>query len=135
MAGLAITMMRSLIWLAGDTDGWACSNCRWRCPVPTLLTTDDAKAAYDRLAAVKFREHECESEGGLSGAKPEVKRGADTIFADRARALIKRGYTPKVAVELVLQETEIEYGKDPRRMDKARADAEDFLSKARRGLI
>jgi len=135
MMGSVIIMMRSLIWLAGDTDGWACSNCRWRCPVPTLLSTEEAKSAYDRLAAAKFREHDCAVEGGLSASKPEVKQRADTIFADRARALIKRGYTPKVAVELVLQETEIEYGKDPKRMEKARTDAEDFLSKARRGLI
>ena len=103
--------------------------------MPTLLTTDDAKAAYDRLAAVKFRDHECEADGGLSAAKPEARRNADTVFADRARTLIKRGYTPRVAVELALQEAESEHGNDSRRMEKARADAEDFLSKAHRGLI
>ena len=128
-------MMRSLIWLAGDTDGWACSNCRWRCPVPTLLSTEEAKSAYDRLAAAKFHEHDCAVDGGTSAAKAEVKRATDSVFVDRTRALIKRGFTPKVAVELVLQEIEMEYGKDPKRMEKARADAEDFLSKARRGLI
>jgi hypothetical protein len=35
---------------------------------------------------------------------------ADTAFADRARLLIKRGYSPKVAVELVLHEMEFEQG-------------------------
>ena len=49
--------------------------------------------------------------------------------------LIKTGYTPKVAVDLVLHETEIENGKDSRMMEKARADAEHFLLQIRKGLI
>ena len=128
-------MERSLIWIGGDAKGWACSNCRWRFPVPTLMGGEEAKSAYDRLAAAKFREHKCEAETSLSAAKQETKRNAETAFADRARVLIKRGYTPKVAVELVLHETEIEHGNDPRIMEKARADAEDFLLRARTGLI
>jgi hypothetical protein len=51
----------------------------------------------------------------------------------RHSLLIKRGYTPKVAVELALQETEVEHRNDPRIMEKARADAEDFLLRARKG--
>jgi hypothetical protein len=38
----------------------ACSSCRWRFPVPTFLTGEDARAAYDRLA-VKLQEHRCEA--------------------------------------------------------------------------
>jgi hypothetical protein len=49
--------------------------------------------------------------------------------------LIKRGYKPKVAVELVLHEMAIEQGNNPRTMEKARADAEDFLLRVRKGLI
>ena len=129
-------MERSLIWIEGDAEGWACSNCRWSFPVPTLLSGKEAVAAYDRLAAVKFREHKCEAETSLSAAKQETKRSAAaTAFAERARMLIKRGYTPKVAVELVLQETEVEHGNDPRIMERARADGEDFLQRARKGLI
>ena len=128
-------MTRSLIWLSGDTTGWACSNCRWRFPLPTLLTGEDAKAAYDRLAAAKFREHQCDAVSRLSVTKPETKPYVDTAFSDRARELIKRGYTPKVAVDLVLHETQTEHGHDPRIMEKARADAEDFLQRVRRGLI
>jgi hypothetical protein len=45
----------SLIWIEDANQGWACSSCRWRFPVPTLLTGEDAKRAFDRLAAVKFR--------------------------------------------------------------------------------
>jgi len=128
-------MERSLFRLAGDANGWACSNCRWRFPVPTLLRGEEAMAAYDRLAAAKFREHRCEAETTSSEAKPATKRDADTAFAERARLLIKRGYKPKVAVELVLHETEIEHRNDPKIMEKAHADAEDFLLRVRKGLI
>jgi hypothetical protein len=128
-------MVRFLIWIEGDANGWGCSNCRWRFPVPTLLSGEDARGAYDRLAAVKFREHKCEAETSLSAAKQETKRDAGTAFADRARTLVKRGYTPKVAVDLALHETGIEHGNDPRFMERARADAEDFLQRARKGLI
>jgi hypothetical protein len=128
-------MERSLIWIESDVNGWACSNCRWRYPVPTLLSEGEAKGAYDRLAAAKFRQHTCDSVSSLSAARAEAKREADSAFVGRARALIKRGYKPKVAVELVLQETEIEHGKDPKIMERARADAEDFLQRVRKGLI
>jgi hypothetical protein len=129
-------MLRWLIWIEGDESGWACSNCKWRFPVPTLLSGEEATVAYDRLAAGKFREHKCEAETRLSPAKQETKPSASaTAFAERARVLIRKGYTPKVAVELVLQETEVEHGNDPRIMERARADAEDFLERARKGLI
>ena len=48
--------------------------------------------------------------------------------------LITRGYTPKVTV-VVTQETEVEHGNDPRIMERARADAEDFLQRARKGFF
>jgi hypothetical protein len=128
-------MVRFLIWIEGDANGWACSNCRWRFPVPTLLSGEDAKSAYDRLAAVRFREHKCEVEASVSAAKQETEGDAGTTFAERARLLIKRGYTPKVAVELVLYETEIEHGNGSQMMEKARADADDFLFRVRKGLI
>ncbi len=128
-------MARSLIWISGDAIGWACSNCRWKFPVPTLLTGEEAKGAYDRLAAAKFREHQCEAESSFSTANQEPRPKSDTAFADRARELIKRGYTPKVAVELVIHEVAFEHGNDPRILEKARAEAEDFLLRARRGLI
>ena len=103
--------------------------------MPTLLSGEEAKGAYDRLAAAKFRQHTCDAATSVSATKPEAGRDANSAFAERARTLIKRGYKPKVAVELVLQESEIEHGNDPRIMDKARAEAEDFLEKVRRGLI
>lgn len=102
--------------------------------MPTLLSGEEAKAAYDRLAAAKFRQHACESATSFSTARP-AQLDVDTAFTDRARALIKRGYKPKVAVELALQEMEIEHGNNPKVMEKARADADDFLQRVRKGLI
>ena len=128
-------MERSLFRIEGGAKGWACSNCRWRFPVPTLLSGEEAMAAYDRLAAVKFREHKCEAERSFSEAKQVTKRDADTAFAERARVLIKRGYKPKVAVELVLHEMGIEQRNDPKIMEKAHADAEAFLLSIHKGLI
>ena len=128
-------MERSLIWIGGDAKGWACSNCRWKFPVPTLLSGEEAKGAYDRLAAAKFREHQCEAGTSFFAPEQETKLDSAAPFALRARTLIKRGYTPKVAAELVLHEMEFEHGSDSRMMEKARAEAEDFLQRVRKGLI
>jgi len=128
-------MERSLIWIGGDAKGWACSNCQWKYPVPTLLSGEEAKAAYDRLAAAKFREHACQAGTGFFAAEQETQLDAGVPFAERARMLIKRGYTPKVAADLVLHEMEFEHGNNSRMMEKARAEAEDFLTKVRKGLI
>ena len=126
-------MERSLIWIEGDANGWACSHCSWRFSVPTLLSGDEAMAAYDRLAGAKFRDHNCEAADSAPGGKPPTKEEA--AVAERCQALIKRGYKPKVAVELVLQEMQIEHGHDPKYMDKARAATADFLLKVGKGLI
>jgi len=128
-------MARSLIWIEGEAKGWACSDCQWRFPVPTLLGGEEAKGAYDRLAASKFREHKCWAGPGPFAAEQATKLDAGAPFVARARMFIKRGYTPKVAVELVLIEIETEHPNNPRMMEKARADAEDFLLKVRKGLI
>jgi hypothetical protein len=128
-------MERSLIWIEGETTGWACSNCRWRFLVPTLLAGDEAMAAYDRLAAAKFREHKCEAETTPPVAKQESKRVGDASLASRARMLIMRGFKPKDAVDLVLREIAMEAGNDKKVTDSARAQAEDFLMKIRKGLI
>jgi len=128
-------MGRSLIWIEDANRGWACSFCRWRFPVPTLLSREDARGAYDRLATVKFREHKCEAKDSLPEAEQGIRRDAEPTFAERARKLISRGYKPKDAVELVIQETALEHRNEPKIMERARTDAEDFLLKVRRGLI
>jgi hypothetical protein len=121
-----------MIWLSGSVDpGWACSRCQWRFPLPTLLEGEDAKKAYDRLAAAKFRDHSCETQPPSSG----VKRESGPTFADRAKKLVKAGYKPKDAVELLTQEIVLEHRNDRDAIEKARADADDFLLKVRKGLI
>jgi len=91
--------------------------------------------AYDRATDAKLPEHQREGDTRRSAPEQATQRAADTAFADRARMLIRQGYTPKVAVELVLHEMEFEQGNNSRAMEKARAAAEDFLMRARQGLI
>jgi hypothetical protein len=131
-------MERSMIWIGGDAKGWACSNCQWKFPVPTLLSGEDAKSAYDRLAAGRFRDHKCDArESAPSFFDTEHQPAPDSAssFAERARVLIKRGYTPKVAADLVLHEMEFEQGNNPKTVEKARLEAEAFLQRVRKGLI
>lgn len=124
-------MSRSLIWVQGDADvGWACSSCSWKFPIPTLLAGKDARDAYDRLAAAKFRDHSCESQPA-----PATRPATGPTFSDRAITLIRRGYKPKDAVEVVLQEVALESRNNPTIMEKARADADNFLLKIRKQLI
>lgn len=127
--------MRSLIWIdAATRQGWACSSCSWSFPLPTLLSDPEARAAYDRLAAAKFRDHKCES----SNPERKVSTTPDAPaigVAERARALVRRGYKPKDAVQLVLQELELEYSAQPRYLERARQEGQEFLEKVRRGLI
>ena len=127
-------MGRSLIWIQGNSDpGWACSSCRWKFPLPTLLASDDAKKAYDRLAASKFRDHKCENE---KASPTEVgAQGNEPTFADRASKLIRAGYKPKDAVDIVTQEILLETRGDARTKEQVRIDGEEFLLRVRKGLI
>jgi len=110
-------------------QGWACSQCEWNYPVPTLLNDPEAKNAYDRLAAAKFREHKCSDHPTrLPGT------GAES-FTSRIRKMVAHGYKPNDAVELVLQEVAIEYPNQPKILDQARAEGEDFLRRLRARLI
>lgn len=120
---------RSMVWIEGLEAGWSCSNCKWTFPIPTLLSSKDARDAYDRLAGVNFDKHECE--------KPSTseKQPSGSLFTDRARMLIMRGFRPKVAVEIVLHEMEFEHRENPAALAKVRDDAETFLERIRKGLI
>ena len=96
-------MERWLVWLVEkEAKGWACSQCQWSFSIPTLLNDADAKSAYDRLASAKFSEHDCASHS-------ERKQARGQTFAERARSLVMRGFKPKDAVELVLQEITLEH--------------------------
>src|ERR1035437_9494289 len=95
-------------------DGCAIS---WRCSLRQYVGVADMERSLIWI----------EGETSFASAKQVTKRDADTAFAERARMLIKRGYKPKVAVELVLHEIlhESGHGNDPRIMERARADAEE----------
>ena len=56
-------------------------------------------------------------------------------FAERARKLVVRGFKPKDAVDVTLQEVLLEHRNDPAIAEQARAEAEQFLRRVREGLI
>src|SRR6266851_3143843 len=100
-------MARLLIWVSDQRmQGWACSQCGWTFPIPSLLTDPEAKSAYDRLASSRFQEHRC-TEHDSRGAEADADG-----FAQRARKLIVRGFKPKDAVEITLQEIMLEFRSD-----------------------
>lgn len=121
---------RELIWTVDRSfQGWTCSQCEWNYPVPTLLTDADAKTAYDRLAAAKFKDHKCADQ--LSRLAPVPGDN----FTARIRKLVSQGFKPKDAVELFLQEIALEYRNQPQVQAQAKAATEDFLRRLRAGLI
>jgi hypothetical protein len=121
---------RELIWTSHHTfQGWTCSQCEWNYPLPTLLNDPEARTAYDRLAAGKFREHKCADHlRRLGGADSES-------FTSRIRKLVSQGFKPKDAVDLFLQEIALEYRNNPKTLEQAKADGEDFLRRVKAGLI
>ena len=121
---------RELTWTVDrDFQGWTCSQCEWNYPVPTLLNDPEAKTAYDRLAAGKFRSHNCaDHRSRMAIPGPES-------FTARIRKMVAHGYKPKDAVDLLLQEVAIEYHNQPKMLEQARAEGEDFLRRLRAGLI
>jgi hypothetical protein len=126
-------MPPTLVWNDDPQDnGWACSNCPWKYPVPTFLTDPEAKLAYDRLAASKFREHVCE----VPAAHKEVEdTSTEPTFTKRVMKLLKVGYKPKDAVQIAIDEIGLEHRNDPKVMAQAHADAQEFLQKVRDGRI
>lgn len=120
---------RQLIWSVDRSfQGWICSQCEWNSPIPTLLNDPEAKTAFDRLAIAKFRDHKCEDH--LKRLMP-----APESFTSRIRKMITRGYKPKDAIELMLQEVQLEYRAQPKVMAQAQSEADDFLRRLRAGLI
>ena len=121
---------RELVWTSNPSfQGWTCSHCAWNSPLPTLLNDPEAKIAFDRLACAKFRVHKCsEHVARLDSAEPNS-------FTARIRKLVSQGFKPKDAVELFLQEVELEYRDQPKVLIQARAAGEDFLRRVRTGLI
>jgi hypothetical protein len=121
---------RQLLWTVDHSfQGWTCSQCEWNNPLPTLLSDPEARTAYDRLAAAKFREHRC------ADHRPRLPQLSEESFTARIRNLVSHGFKPKDAVELFLQEIAIEYPDQPKILAQARTEGEDFLRRLRAGLI
>jgi hypothetical protein len=121
---------RELRWtIQRSFQGWTCSQCEWNEPIPTLLADPDAKTAYDRIAMGKFRKHNC--------AEYPIRMPSfdSESFTVRIRKLVSKGFKPKDAVELLLQEVSIEYPGQPKVLDQAKQEGEDFLRRLRAGLI
>ena len=88
-----------------------------------------AKDAYDRIASAIFKGHDC-------GATPKGRKPLyEEANIERLRVLVKRGLKPKDAVEILLQEVALERSNNPRAMEKARADADEFLRRIREDRI
>ncbi len=121
---------RELVWTSNHTfQGWTCSQCEWNYPLPTLLSEAEARTAYDRLAAAKFRDHKCAEH--LSRLSPADQDS----FTMRIRKLVQQGFKPKDAVDLFLQEVALEYRNQPKTMEQAKMAGEDFLRRVKAGLI
>jgi len=121
---------RTMIWMSSaQFQGWICSVCEWNYSLPTLLSDPQAKTAYDRLAAGKFSEHDCQSY--LS----RLKSAESPSFTERIRKLVSQGFKPKDAVEILLQEVELEHYNEPKVIEQARTEGQDFLRRLREGLL
>ncbi len=123
-------MGRRMTWVIYQLfEGWTCCECAWTYPVPELLADPQAKDAYDRLAFANFKDHNC-------GASPKGRKASyEEANIERLRTLVMRGLKPKDAVEIMLQEVALERGENPKAMERARADADEFLRRIREGLI
>ena len=123
-------MVRSMTWMNTKSfQGWCCSACEWNMAIPVLLTDPAAKSAYDRLAAGKFAEHAC-------AAHPaRMPSYAPPSFTEQMRQLVSKGFKPKDAVDIVLQEAHLEHRGDVRMLENAEGEAQDFLRRVREGLI
>ncbi|MBS1851844.1 MAG: hypothetical protein JST79_13100 [Acidobacteria bacterium] len=122
-------MARWLRWAAERLPhGWACSECDWNFPLPDLIADPEAKAAYDRLAAGKFQSHDCAQHAS-------AKSWMDEGLVERARKLVMRGFKPRDAVDIAIQEILLERRNDPVAEKRLRQEAESFLQRVREGLI
>ena len=123
-------MARWLTWVSDDQrQGWACSQCTWIFEIPSMLQDADARTAYDRLASSKFQDHDCRSAQSVATVSYVEN------FSDRARRLVTRGFKPKDAADIILQEIMLEHRNDPATSERAKFEAEDFLRRVKQGLI
>ena len=96
---------------------------------PDLLSDPEAKAAFDRLSNSKFQSHKCQDHG----MRAEIAEEDD--FMTRARNLVKRGFKPRDAADITMQEILLEHGEDGPRATRTRLAAEEFLRRVKTGMI
>jgi hypothetical protein len=92
----------------------------------------DRSGSQERLRSAggeQVQDHDCSVHG-----EPAVLVDSES-FAARARKLVTRGFKPKDAAQITLQEITFENRNDPKAASKAQADAEDFLRRVKDGLI
>jgi len=119
-------MVRSMVWIADpDFHGWICSDCEWNSAIPTLLEDPEARSAFDRLASGEFRGHKCAEHPARNASNRPAS------LTERMRTLVKRGYKPKDAAELVLQEISLEFREQKGIVKQAEAEAVEFLRRVR----
>ena len=97
--------------------------------MPTLLSESDARTAYDRLAKAQFNDHDCAEH------LPRMSINDGDSFTARIRKLVAKGFKPKDAVDLMLQEVALEYRHEPKTLARAKTEADDFLRRVKAGLI
>ena len=123
-------MARSMVWkISLDVRKWACSDCGWDYQVPSLLSDPEAMKAFDRLARDKFLAHSCADHPAQ--AAPVLHETA----TERMREFFRRGYKPKDAAEIVLQEIMLEHGPGSKKTLQAAEEAREFLRRVRDGII
>jgi hypothetical protein len=123
-------MARSMMWIADpDFHGWICSDCEWNSAIPTLLEDPEARSAFDRLASGKFRGHNCADQPARNASNRPAS------LTERMRVLVKRGYKPKDAADLVLQEISLEFREQKGILKQAETEAVEFLRRVREGII
>ena len=119
-----------MLWrIALDVRKWACSDCGWEYPVPSLLSDPEALRAFDRLARDKFLAHSCVDHPTQPAPVPHESA------TERMRGLVRRGYKPKDAAEIVLQEISLEHGPGTKKALQAEEEAREFLRRVRDGII
>ena len=89
----------------------------------------------DSVAHARHQTDDCiQSEPDSAHGEPAVLADSES-FAARARKLVTRGFKPKDAAEITLQEIIFENRNDPVAVKKARTEAEDFLRRVKDGII
>ncbi len=121
-------MEKRIVWKTDE--GWACSQCEWKCPFPIAVTHPTIRSAYDNLALSEFAKHLC-TETIASKSTPT----RHDKFREKMRILVMRGLKPAAAVEQVLREASVDHRNNPGMLEKARAEGDEFLRRVEEGYL